>query len=114
MVTHSESLGFLLLITGNMLSHLDEVKTVRVLPVDPLAPHSESLVVPDEEEEDDEEEEEGGSGGGGGGGSGPTAAQPGPKRGQGRGRRTKGRRPGHAAAASKNKGGREQSGSSHV
>lgn len=108
MVTHSESQSFLLLITGNMLSHLDEVKTVRVLPVDPLAPHSEGLVGPDEEEEDEEEEE------GGGGGSGPIAAQPGPKRGQGRGRRTKGRRPGPAAAASKNKGGREQSGPSHV
>ncbi|XP_044077391.1 PR domain zinc finger protein 15 isoform X2 [Siniperca chuatsi] len=70
---------------GNMLSHLDEVKTVTVLPVDPLLPQEESLVGPGEEEGD------------------PPAARPGPKRGQGRGRRAKGRRPGATATASKNK-----------
>ncbi|XP_035522975.1 PR domain zinc finger protein 15 isoform X1 [Morone saxatilis] len=70
---------------GNMLSHLDEGKTVTVLSVDPLLPQEESLVGPDEEEVD------------------PPAAQPGPKRGQGRGRRAKGRRPGATAAASKHK-----------
>lgn len=71
-----------------MLSHLEEVKTVTVLPVDPLLPQEESLVGLDEEEGD------------------PPAAQPGPKRGQGRGRRAKGRRPG--ATANKNKGEEEK------
>uniref|UniRef100_A0A3P8TE95 PR/SET domain 15 n=1 Tax=Amphiprion percula TaxID=161767 RepID=A0A3P8TE95_AMPPE len=55
--------------TLHMLSHLSEAKTVTVLPVDPLLPQEESLVGPDEEE------------------SCPPAAQPGPKRGQSRGRR---------------------------
>lgn len=75
------------MITGNLLSHLDGVKTATVLPVDPLLPQDESLVGPDEEDGD------------------PPAAPPGPKRGPGRGRRAKGRRPGAAAAAaSRNKG----------
>ena len=69
-----------------MLSHLDEVKTVSELPVDPLLPQEESLVSPDEEE------------------GGPPAAQSGLKRAQGRGRRVKGRRPGATATTSKNKG----------
>uniref|UniRef100_A0A8C4EU95 PR/SET domain 15 n=1 Tax=Dicentrarchus labrax TaxID=13489 RepID=A0A8C4EU95_DICLA len=77
---------------GNMLSHLDEGKTVTVLSVDPLLPQEESLVGPDEEEAD------------------PPAAQPGPKRGQGRGRRAKGRRPGATAAASKHKGEEQKTG----
>ncbi|XP_030292763.1 PR domain zinc finger protein 15 isoform X1 [Sparus aurata] len=67
---------------GNMLSHLDEGKTVAELPVDPLLPQE---VGPDEDEGD------------------PPAAQPVPKRAQGRGRRAKGRRPGAAAATSRNK-----------
>uniref|UniRef100_A0A3Q1GWF4 PR/SET domain 15 n=1 Tax=Acanthochromis polyacanthus TaxID=80966 RepID=A0A3Q1GWF4_9TELE len=61
---------------GNMLIHLSEAKTVTVLPVDLLLPQEESC---------------------------PPAAQPGPRRGQSRGRRAKGRRPGATAAASKNK-----------
>lgn len=73
-------------ITGDMLSHLNEVKTVTVLPAEQLLPQGECLVGPDEEE-----------------GSSP-AAQPSPKRGHSRGRRAKGRRPGAAAAASKNRG----------
>lgn len=73
-----------------MLSHLNEVKTVTVLPEEPLLPQEESLVGPDEEE-----------------GSSP-AAQPSPKRGPSRGRRAKGRRPSASAAAGKNRGeGRE-------
>ncbi|KAK5859235.1 hypothetical protein PBY51_003316 [Eleginops maclovinus] len=70
---------------GNMLSHLDELKTATVLPIDPLLPQEESLVGPDEQE------------------CGPPAAQPGPKRAQGRGRRAKGRRPGAAATAGKHR-----------
>ncbi|XP_005464316.1 PR domain zinc finger protein 15 [Oreochromis niloticus] len=70
---------------GNMLSHLNEVKTVTVLPAEQLLPQGECLVGPDEEE-----------------GSSP-AAQPSPKRGHSRGRRAKGRRPSAAAAASKNR-----------
>lgn len=81
-----------MLVTGNMLSHLDEVKTVSALPDDPLLPQEETLVRPEEEEEEE--------------GS-PPAAQLGPKRGPGRGRRAKGRRPG-ATAAAKNKGENEQ------
>ncbi|KAM7398528.1 hypothetical protein PAMA_006434 [Pampus argenteus] len=69
---------------GHMLSHLDEVKTVTELPVDSLLPQEESLASPDEEDP-------------------PPAAQPAPKRGQGRGRRAKGRRPGGTASAGKNK-----------
>lgn len=69
-----------------MLSHLNEVKTVTVLPAEQLLPQGECLVGPDEEE-----------------GSSP-AAQPSPKRGHSRGRRAKGRRPSAAAAASKNRG----------
>lgn len=80
-------------ITGSMLSHLNEGKTVTLLPVDPLFPLEESPVGPEEEEE-----------------SSRPAAQPAPKRGQSRGRRAKGRRPG-AAAASKNKGERGKRGS---
>uniref|UniRef100_A0A669EZA3 PR/SET domain 15 n=1 Tax=Oreochromis niloticus TaxID=8128 RepID=A0A669EZA3_ORENI len=71
---------------SNMLSHLNEVKTVTVLPAEQLLPQGECLVGPDEEE-----------------GSSP-AAQPSPKRGHSRGRRAKGRRPSAAAAASKNRG----------
>lgn len=67
-----------------MLSHLDEAKTVTELPVDSLLPQEESLVGPDEDT--------------------PPAAKPAPKRGQGRGRRAKGRRPGATAATGKNKG----------
>uniref|UniRef100_A0A8D2ZGV0 PR/SET domain 15 n=1 Tax=Scophthalmus maximus TaxID=52904 RepID=A0A8D2ZGV0_SCOMX len=60
----------------NMLTHLDEVKTVSVLPGDPVLPQEESLVGPDEEEEEEVA---------------PPAVQPGPKRGHGRGgRRAKG------------------------
>nr|XP_046267275.1 PR domain zinc finger protein 15 isoform X2 [Scatophagus argus] len=70
--------------TGNMLSHLDDGKTVTVLPADPLLPQE--VGPPDEEEEEGD----------------PSAAQAGPKRGQGRGRRAKGRRAGATAAASKN------------
>ncbi|XP_028277163.1 PR domain zinc finger protein 15 isoform X3 [Parambassis ranga] len=80
---------------GSMLSHLNEGKTVTLLPVDPLLPQEESPVGPDEEEE-----------------SSPPAAQPAPKRGQSRGRRAKGRRPGAAAAASKNKDVKPPAGSS--
>ncbi|XP_053187405.1 PR domain zinc finger protein 15 isoform X1 [Scomber japonicus] len=69
---------------GHMLSHLDEAKTVTELPVDSLLPQEESLVGPDEEDA-------------------PPAAKPAPKRGQGRGRRAKGRRPGATAATGKNK-----------
>nr|XP_043897904.1 PR domain zinc finger protein 15 isoform X2 [Solea senegalensis] len=73
--------------TGNMLSHLDEVKTVSLPPVDP----EENLLAPFEEEEEEEE------------GSAPIR-QPVPKRGQSRaGRRTKGRRPGATATVSKSK-----------
>ncbi|KAM3601262.1 uncharacterized protein V6R79_009879 [Siganus canaliculatus] len=68
----------------NMLSHLEEGKVVTALPVEPLLPQEVDL---------DEEEDEGD----------PPAAPPGPKRGHGRGRRAKGRRPGAAAAASKSK-----------
>lgn len=70
-----------------MLSHLDEGKTVTVHPDDPLLPQE---VGPNEDEGD------------------PTSAHLGPKRGQGRGRKAKGRRPGTTAAASKNKGKEEQ------
>lgn len=66
-----------------MLTHLDEVKTVTGLPVDP---QQESLVGPDEEE------------------SSLPAVQPGPKTGQSRGRRAKGRRLGATATPGKNKG----------
>ncbi|KAM7374815.1 hypothetical protein PAMP_007452 [Pampus punctatissimus] len=69
---------------GHMLSHLDEVKTVTELPVDSLLPQEESLAGPDEEDP-------------------PAAQQPAPKRGQGRGRRAKGRRPGTTASTGKNK-----------
>ncbi|XP_041658203.1 PR domain zinc finger protein 15 [Cheilinus undulatus] len=65
---------------GSMLSHLHEVKTVTMPPVE------ESLMSPVEEE-----------------GEPPPAAPAGPRRGQGRGRRVKGRKLGAAAAASKNK-----------
>ncbi|XP_047464019.1 PR domain zinc finger protein 15 isoform X2 [Mugil cephalus] len=78
---------------GNMLSHLSEVKTVAVLPVDPLLPQEESLVGTYEAAAEDEEEEDGG----------PAAAQPAPKRRHSRGRRAKGRRPGATSATSKNK-----------
>lgn len=94
MVTHTLSppppLYFPLLITGNMICHLDEGKTVTALPVEPLLPQEESLVGPDEEEEE--------------GGADPVAAPPpAPRRGPGgRGRRAKGRR--HGAAANKHKG----------
>ncbi|XP_034540374.1 PR domain zinc finger protein 15 isoform X2 [Notolabrus celidotus] len=70
---------------GNMLSHLSEVKTTTVPPVNSLLPQEENLVGPVEEE-----------------GELPPAAPPVPRRGQGRGRRAKGRRLG-AAAASKNR-----------
>ncbi|XP_060911911.1 PR domain zinc finger protein 15 [Labrus mixtus] len=64
---------------GSTLSHLDEVQTVTMSPV-------EESLGPVEEEGDP-----------------PPAAPPGPRRGPGRGRRAKGRRPGAASAASKNK-----------
>lgn len=86
MIAHADSSTSFLWITGDMLSHLNEVKTVTVLPADQLLPQGECLVGPDEEE-----------------GSSP-AAQPSPKRGHSRGRRAKGRRPSAAAAASKNRG----------
>ncbi|XP_029030271.1 PR domain zinc finger protein 15 isoform X2 [Betta splendens] len=70
---------------GNMLSHLDEVKTAAEVPLDAPLPRQGSLGGPSEEE-----------------GSLP-AAQPGPRPGQGRGRRAKGRRLGAAAAPGKNK-----------
>uniref|UniRef100_A0A3B5A8U5 PR/SET domain 15 n=1 Tax=Stegastes partitus TaxID=144197 RepID=A0A3B5A8U5_9TELE len=66
---------FIQTLERNMLSHLNEAKTATVLPVDPLLPQEESLVGPDEEQ------------------SCPPAAQPGPKRGQSRGRRAKGSEP---------------------
>ena len=66
-----------------MLSHLDDGKTAAELPVDPLLPQE---VGPDEDDGD------------------PPAALPVPRRAQGRGRRAKGRRPGAAAATSRNKG----------
>lgn len=69
-----------------MLSRLDEVSTVIGLPVDPLPPQQESLVGADKEE------------------SGLPAAQLGPKTGQVRGRRAKGRRLGAIATTGKNKG----------
>lgn len=86
MIAHADSSTPFLWITGDMLSHLNEVKTVTVLPAEQLLPQGECLVGPDEEE-----------------GSSP-AAQPSPKRGHSRGRRAKGRRPSAAAAASKNRG----------
>ncbi|XP_074529150.1 PR domain zinc finger protein 15 isoform X2 [Halichoeres trimaculatus] len=67
---------------ANMLSHLNDAKTVAVPPVNSLLPQEESPVGPVEEE-----------------GEPPPAAPPGPRRGHGRGRRVKGRRPGAAAAA---------------
>lgn len=76
-----------LLITGNMLCPLDDGKTVTVHPVDPLLPQE---VGPDLDEGE------------------PTSVQTGHKRGQGRGRKAKGRRPGATAAASKNKGEEEE------
>lgn len=72
-----------LLNTGKMLSNLDNGDTVTVLQVDPILPLE---VSPNEDEVD------------------PTSAQPGPKRGHGRGRRTKGRRSGATAASNKSKG----------
>ncbi|XP_033955752.1 PR domain zinc finger protein 15 isoform X1 [Pseudochaenichthys georgianus] len=72
-------------LAGNLLSHLDEVRTAAVLPVDPLLPQEESLVGPEEQE------------------GGPPASQPAPKRAQGRGRRAKGRRPGAAATAGRHR-----------
>lgn len=86
MIAHADSSTPFLWITGDMLSHLNEVKTVTVLPAEQLLPQGECLVGPDEEE-----------------GISP-AAQPSPKRGHSRGRRAKGRRPSAAAAASKNRG----------
>ncbi|KAK9536124.1 hypothetical protein VZT92_005934 [Zoarces viviparus] len=75
---------------GNMLSHLDETATAAALPVDPLLTREEeSLVGPDDEEQEEV--------------CAPPAAQPVPKRGQGRGRRAKGRRPGATASKSKSK-----------
>ncbi|XP_041864996.1 PR domain zinc finger protein 15 isoform X1 [Melanotaenia boesemani] len=67
---------------GNMLSHLSEVKTVTELPINQLLPLEEGLVAPDVEER------------------GLTSAR---KRGQSRGRRARGRRPGAAVATSKRK-----------
>jgi len=69
-----------------MLSHHNEMKMVTVVPVDPLLPQEENPVGPDVEER------------------GPSAAQPSRKKGQNRARRARGRRPGAAAATSKNKG----------
>lgn len=93
MVTHTLSPPTLLpsVVTGNMISHLDEGKTVMALPV---LPQEESLVGPDEEEEE--------------GGVDPVATQPAaPRRGPGgRGRRAKGRR--HGAAANKHKGAKHE------
>lgn len=72
-----------LLNTGKMLSNLDNGDTVTVLQVDPILPLE---VSPNEDEVP------------------PTSAQPGPKRGHGRGRRTKGRRSGATTASNKSKG----------
>lgn len=83
-----------------MLSHLNDAKTITVPPVNLLQPQEESPVGPAEEE-----------------GEPPPAAPAGPRRGHGRGRRVKGRRPGAAAAAaaaSKNKGEREINRTDHV
>ncbi|XP_026185003.1 PR domain zinc finger protein 15 isoform X2 [Mastacembelus armatus] len=77
---------------GNILSHLDEVKTVTLLPVGLLLPQEKNLVGPEEEVEEEEEE-----------GGGPPAPQLAPKTGQSRGRRAKARKPGTTAAASKSK-----------
>ncbi|KAM6911820.1 PR domain zinc finger protein 15 [Lycodopsis pacificus] len=77
---------------GNMLSHLDETATAVALPVDPLLTREEeSLIAPYDEEEEEEVV------------CAPPAAQLVPKRGQGRGRRAKGRRPGATASKSKSK-----------
>ncbi|XP_054482241.1 PR domain zinc finger protein 15 isoform X2 [Anoplopoma fimbria] len=72
---------------GHMLSHLDEAAKAEEPPVDPPLPREEeSLVGPYEEEEDVGD---------------PPPARPVHKRGQGRGRRAKGRRPGATASKSK-------------
>ncbi|XP_029923965.1 PR domain zinc finger protein 15 isoform X2 [Myripristis murdjan] len=69
---------------GHLLSHLQEAKTVTALPDDPLVPQEDGLVTPEDEDA-------------------PTVAQPAPKRGQGRGRRAKGRRPTATPTTRKNK-----------
>lgn len=69
---------------GQTMSHLNDVKTVTELPDDSL-PLKENLVEDDDVATD-------------------AAAQTASKRGQGRGRRAKGRRPGASAATSKSKG----------
>lgn len=86
MVTRSEPL-LPLLITGNMLSPLDDGKMGTVHPVNPLLPQE---VGPDLDEGD------------------PTSVQPSHRRGQGRGKKAHGRRPGAIAAASKSKGEEEE------
>ncbi|CAJ1064714.1 PR domain zinc finger protein 15 isoform X4 [Xyrichtys novacula] len=69
--------------TGNMLSHLDEVKTATTPPINSLLPEEESLVGAVEE-----------------GGELLPAAPPGPRRGPTRGRRAKGHKTGAVASAS--------------
>lgn len=75
---------FAVLIAGTMLSCLDNSNTVPVLQVDPILP----LEVNANEE----------------GGGDPPSVQPEPRRGHGRGRKAKGRRPGASAAANNGKG----------
>ncbi|KAM9728172.1 PR domain zinc finger protein 15 isoform 3-T3 [Menidia menidia] len=70
---------------GNMLSQLNEVKMATVLPVEPLLPQDESPVEPLVKARA------------------PLAAQPASRKGQSRTRRARGRRPGAAAATTRNR-----------